>query len=86
MGKIMASTDGTEENQMDGLKVIYKDADGVALVSLPDGRYYYGNGKTFGGFGIAPNQFLRFDPYMEYVEDQDVEVPEAVRDWINENA
>jgi len=71
---------------MEGLKVLYKDDRGVVLVSLPDGRYYYGNGKTFGGFGVAPNQFLRFDPYMDYVEDQNVEVPDAAKDWIEKNA
>lgn len=68
------------------LKLIYRNKGGTVIVSLPDGRYYYGNGKTFGGFGVAPNQFLRFNPYMEWVEEQNLEVPEAVRKWINENA
>lgn len=71
---------------MEGLMLLYRNKGGTVIVSLPDGRYYYGNGKTFGGFGVALNQFLRFNPYLDYVGDQDVEVPEAVGDWINKNA
>lgn len=72
---------------MDGyLKLIYRNKSGTVIVSLPDGRYYYGNGETFGGFGVAPTQFLRFNPYLECVEDQNLEVPAVVKDWIEKNA
>lgn len=70
---------------MADLKVLYINEDKVCIVSLPDGRYYYGNGTTFGGIGVSPNQFLRFNPYLNYVGDEDVPVPAAVLRWIEEN-
>ena len=70
---------------MDGIKLIYRNDSGVVIVRLPNGKYYYGNGKTFGGIGVEPNQFLRFNPYLRYVEDEETEIPEDVIKWIRKH-
>ena len=67
------------------MKLLYKNDDGVCIVKLSDKKYYYGNGKTFGGFGVEPNQFLRFNPYMKYVGDKEEKVPDPILEWLQEN-
>ena len=71
---------------MDKLKLLYKNEDGVCIVKVSDKKYYYGDGKTFGGFGVSPNQFLRFNPNMEYVEDKEEKIPEQAIDWIEKHS
>ena len=73
------------DNQMENMKLLYKNDDGVCIVQLPDNKVYYGNGKTFGGIGISANQFLRFNPNMDYVADKEFDIPEPVMKWINEH-
>ena len=70
---------------MENLKLLYMNDDGVCIVQLPDNRVYYGNGRTFGGIGISANQFLRFNPNMDYVADRELDIPEPVMKWIEEN-
>ena len=67
---------------MDGLKVLYKNDAGVVIVRLSDDLYYYGNGKAFGGLGVAPTQFLRFNPNLEYVGDKKEELKQEIIDDI----
>lgn len=66
------------------MRVIYKNEDGVCIVELPNGKYYYGNGETFGGVGVSPNQFLRFNPCLVHAKDGE-EVPKPIREWIEKN-
>ena len=68
------------------MRVLYRGESGVMIVKLPNGRYFYGDGETFGGYGIAPSQFLRFNPFLEYVEDQNIPVPGKIKKWIKNNA
>lgn len=63
----------------------YKGDDGFYIVRLPDGEYYYGDGKTVNSVGISANQFLRFHPYMEYVGERNERVSNAVQEWIAKN-
>ena len=68
------------------MRVLYRGESGAMIVKLPNGRYFYGDGETFGGYGITPSQFLRFNPFLEYVEDQNVPVPGKIKKWIKNNA
>lgn len=70
---------------MDELKLLYKNNGGTCIVKISETKYYYGNGKTFGGYGVAPNQFLRFNPYLDYVGDENLPVPDVIRKWIAEH-
>lgn len=70
---------------MEKMKVLYKNKDDVCIVQLPGDKYFYGNGKTFGGIGVSPNQFLRFNPYLDYVAEDNIEVPEAIMEWLDKN-
>lgn len=68
------------------MRVLYRGESGAMIVKLPNGRYFYGDGETFGGYGITPSQFLRFNPFLEYVEDQNIPVPGKIKKWIKNNA
>ena len=70
---------------MEDLKLLFMNEIGTCIVKISEKKYYYGNGETFGGFGIAPEQFLRFNPYLDYVGDKDLPVPDVVRKWIMEH-
>ena len=67
------------------MKVEYMNNSGTYIVRISDKKYYYGNGKDVNGFGISATQFLRFNPYMNYVEGRNIHVPEDIRKWITEN-
>lgn len=65
--------------------VEYKDKSGYCIVRISEKKYYYGDGKEINTFGISANQFLRFNPYMEYVGDKGIKPNDAVAKWINDN-
>lgn len=67
------------------MKVEYKSAKGVCIVSVKDGLYYYGDGKELNAFGISPNQFLRFNPYMDYIGDKNKKPTDEITAWIKAN-
>ncbi len=71
---------------MDALTVEYKSETGLYIIRISDKRYYYGNGDDVNGVGTSENQFLRFNPYMEYVADKSIPIPSDVRKWIEVNA
>lgn len=58
--------------------VEYKNDAGVYIVRVGESKYYYGNGKSFNGFGISAAQFLRFNPYLDYVGDREEAPPEDI--------
>ena len=66
------------------MQVLYK-SNGIYIVKINDKKFYYGNGKTINGFGVHPVQFLRFNPYMEYVANQDIPVPNHIQEYIKNN-
>ena len=70
---------------MDEMIVLYRDGSGMCIVRISEGKYYYGNGKNVNAVGVSPNQFLRFNPYFDYVEDKKEQPKEAVREWILKN-
>lgn len=55
------------------------------IIRLSENRYYYGNGKNINSIGSSANQFLRFNPYFDYVADKGVQPSEAVKKWLKEN-
>ena len=63
----------------------YKDEYGFYIISLSDGRYYYGDGITVNSFGISANQFLRFHPYMQHISGTGEKPSQQVTDWITNN-
>ena len=67
------------------MKAEYMSNDGFYIVRISEGRYFYGDGKTANGFGISANQFLRFNPYMTYIGDQDLTPSDEVIRWIEEH-
>lgn len=64
-------------------KVMYKNDSGMYLIKVTEDRYYYGNGKTVNVFGGSANQFLRFNPYMKYVGDKEIKIPESIEEHIH---
>jgi hypothetical protein len=74
------------------MKVLYRSSGNIEIdgnilnfestyiISLDDkNKVYYGDGKNTNSIGFfGPLQFLRFDPYLEYVGDQEVEIPENI--------
>lgn len=68
------------------LKLIYINDSGTCIVMLKDGLFYYGNGEDLNMYGRSPMKFLRFNPYLKYVGDDNMAVPEAVAEWIRNNA
>ena len=67
---------------MEKMKVEYMDKNGFYIVRLDTNKYYYGDGKSTNGVGISANQFLRFNPYMEYVADKGIQPSDPVAKWI----
>lgn len=57
---------------MDKIKAEYKSDSGIYIVKINENKYYYGNGDTINAFGISANQFLRFNPYMQNVETENI--------------
>ena len=70
---------------MEEMTVEYFDGKDLYIVKLEDGRYYYGDGGTINAFGISANQFLRFNPYFNYVANDGVKPSDNVIKWITEN-
>lgn len=66
------------------LTVEYRSNDGYNIIQLENG-VYYGNGKTVNAFGVSANQFLRFNPYMEYVLDKGIRPDSNIVKWIESN-
>lgn len=67
------------------MRTEYKSDDGFYIVRISDSKFFYGDGKTANGFGISANQFLRFNPYMTYVGDQNQTPSDEVVKWIEEH-
>lgn len=67
---------------MDALTVEYQGEDGLQIVRIDNGKYYFGNGEDVNAVGISANQFLRFHPYMTFVGDQQIKPSEQVTEWI----
>ena len=67
------------------LNVEYKNEGGLYIVKVSDGVYYYGNGKSINAIGMSATQFLRFNPYFDYVAGNGVKIPDAIRKWIEDN-
>jgi hypothetical protein len=67
---------------MDKMIAEYKSISGIYIVKVSENKYYYGNGETTNAFGISANQFLRFNPYMEKAERQNV--PKHIEKKISE--
>lgn len=65
--------------------VEYKSKQGLYIVRVHDGLYYYGNGKELNAFGISANHFLRFNPYMDYVKGNGEQPSESIKEWILDN-
>ncbi len=59
--------------------VLYENGRGMYIVRINDGKYYYGDGEEVNSLGISANQFLRFNPYMEYVGTQKKEPNEKIK-------
>lgn len=68
------------------IKAEYMSGGGYYIIRINDGLYYYGNGDTTNALGKSANQFLRFNPYMEYVGDRTPPIDAKVAQWIEENA
>ena len=65
--------------------LIFANNAGTCIVRIKDDLFYYGNGDDLNMLGKSPMKFLRFNPYMEYVEGKGYEVPPPIIDWIEEN-
>lgn len=65
--------------------VQYRNESGMCIVKIAENRFYYGDGKTVNAIGTSANQFLRFNPYMDYVEERKEEPSNIVKKWIMEN-
>jgi hypothetical protein len=63
------------------VQVLYKDGN-TYIVKVSEGKYYYGNGTDRNGFGVHPVQFLKFNPYLEYVAKQNILVPKKIKSYI----
>lgn len=68
-----------------GLTVLFANKYGTCIVKVRDDLYYYGDGKGMNMYGKSPMKFLRFNPYLDYVENEGREVPKEVADWIAQN-
>ena len=70
---------------MDEMIVEYKSKHGICIVYVRDGLYYYGDGENINAFGVSANQFLRFNPYMDYIKDKNERPNEKIKKWISDN-
>lgn len=70
---------------MDEMTVEYKSKHGIYIVRVRDGLYYYGNGDEINSFGVSANQFLRFNPYMDYVGGKGEPLKQSIITWITNN-
>lgn len=61
----------------------YIDDEGYCIVRVDENKVYYGNGTSTNAFGVSANQFLRFNPYMRYVGDNNQKPSGAVAKWIS---
>ena len=59
------------------MKVLYKSGKIYLIRTDSNSKYniYYGDGNNINGFGVHPVQFLRFNAYMDYVEDKNLPIP-----------
>ncbi len=67
---------------MEKLKVEYMNKSGLCLIRIRDNVFYYGDGSSINAYGISANQFLRFNPYLDYVADKNVDIPEAILEYL----
>ena len=66
------------------MKLLYKN-EAICIVKINADAVYYGNGKDLNSFGISALQFLRFNPYMDYVESEDLPIPRDIEEYIKNN-
>ena len=67
------------------MKLLYKN-EAICIVKINADAVYYGNGKDLNSFGISALQFLRFNPYMDYVESEDLPIPRDIEEYIKKQA
>ena len=67
------------------MTVAYKGSGGICIVKVNENVYYYGDGETINAFGKSANQFLRFNPYMNYVGDENEKPDGIIFVWITDN-
>jgi hypothetical protein len=66
------------------MKLLYKSG-ATCIVKINSNVVYYGNGKDLNSFGNSALQFLRFNPYMNYVENEDLPIPRDIEEYIQNN-
>jgi hypothetical protein len=66
------------------MKVRYKSGS-LYIIEIINEKVYYGNGENLNSFGCHAVQFLRFNPYMEYVGDKNILVPEKIKQYIEQH-
>lgn len=70
---------------MDEMITEYRSEHGVSIVRVRQDLYYYGDGERINAFGKSANQFLRFNPYMDYVADKNEQPGPIIKKWIQEH-
>ena len=66
------------------MKVIYQSGN-LYLIKISDNKYYYGDGDTRNNIGENAVQFLRFNPYMKDVSEENVIIPPKIVEFINKH-
>ncbi len=59
------------------MKVMYCNGD-TFVIKVKKDLYYYGNGKKINVFGQNAVQFLRFNPYLKDVSNQQNAIPDSI--------
>ena len=67
------------------MKAIYQSGNSY-LIKISDNKYYYGDGDTRNNFGENPVQFLRFNPYMKDVSEENVTIPQNIVEFIKKQS
>lgn len=67
------------------MKVLYKN-DETMIIKVKVDLVYYGNGDSINAFGKNAAQFLRFNPYLTDVSEENVAIPEAIKKAIEKHS
>jgi hypothetical protein len=67
------------------MKAIYQSGNSY-LIKISDNKYYYGDGDTRNNFEENPVQFLRFNPYMKDVSEENVTIPQKIVEFIKKQS
>ena len=63
------------------MKALYMSEDAY-LIKIGNKKFYYGNGETLNAFAESAAHFLRFNPYMEDVSEDEIKIPEKIIKYI----